>query len=117
MDIKEFVQNTLEQIAQGVAEARISFKACGGEINPSKYNYSNSSSVDTIIINSTHKQTAVSMVEFDLMVAEEKTTDKGLKASVVLNVIGAHGGWEKNVSGSNVNRVKFSVPVVMPSQG
>jgi len=105
MELHEFVRETLTQIINGVVEAQNSqiVRDNNAEIIP----YSVSSSNSKI----TNRD-----IEFDVVVSaqSENSTKAGL--GVFVGPIGAGTQAKINSNDSMQNRVKFSIPIVFPTQ-
>lgn len=114
MDLKEFVSQTLMQIAAGVKNAQADVTSLGGEINP----HINTSIAEL------GKQgflwaggRLAQVVQFDvaLTVAEGAGTKGGIGVFVGAVSLGSAG--ESKSENTSVSRVKFSVPLVLPRSG
>ena len=93
MDVKEFVSKTLLQIVEGVQEA-ISQNPTNARINPSN--------------SFAH---ALKQVEFD--VAITATDERDASGGIKVGGIGAD--LQSKSRDGSVSRIKFTVPVVLPS--
>lgn len=113
MDLQEFVSGTLKQIVDSVIEANKYLKGKGGKINPFL-----SGDIEFILKKGhlvTDNNRSVHMVEFD--VALTATEGKGTKSGigVFLGSVGLGSQGQSNQENSSTSRVKFSVPVSLPS--
>jgi hypothetical protein len=95
MDLQTFVRDSLVQIINGVREAQAKEGELGDRINPKQGGWK------------------IQDVEFDVALTVEKKTGGGLK--VVAGVFGGEGGHHREQS--EVSRVKFVVPLVLPIAG
>lgn len=114
MQLKEFVQQTLIQICQGIAEAQKDCDLNGALINPIG------------IINSgtrmeVHRGSAgrnlplpVSNVSIEAAIEGVSSDTAGGHAGINVSFAGVNLGGDHADSLSTVNRVSFSVPVVFP---
>ncbi len=110
MELKEFVAETLKQVVEGVAQAQQDVKELGATINPKGVVYQQGQSY----VSPSSRKT-IQMIDFDISLAETESTQAGGRIAVFFGTVagGAHGKAE---SGSNaMNRVKFSVPIVLPT--
>lgn len=112
MELKEFVAETLTQILEGVSNAHSKAKELGGEVNPHLMSDHKEMSKYGILWAGGQ---AAPVVQFD--VALTVVEGSGVKAG-----IGVFGGainigtsGESTNENTSVSRVKFSVPVVLPS--
>ena len=117
MELQEFVAETLSQIIHGVKSAQQTSSEVGAMINPAipniqfmkKSHISTEAKADGI-------GNMVLFVEFDTAVTV--TEGDGVNAKAGINVFGSNIGigiGTKDES-STVSRIKFKVPVVLPSQ-
>lgn len=115
MDLKEFVRETLVQIATGVKDAQSEVRAMGGIVNPATQNPSTSGNSYFASVDELHH---VFLVDFDVAVTVAENT--GTNAQAKLNVatilsLGA-GGQSANSSAAS-NRLTFKVPLALPLDG
>jgi len=120
MDLKDFVKNSLAQIAEGIIDANEELKETDAIVNPAE-----------IVVNTENSQAygrtrapgkasdptrVVEKVEFDVAVTvqEGEATNAGIKVSVMSIGLGA-GGESTSQSGSQ-SRIKFIVPMVFPTK-
>ena len=111
MELNKFVQQTIEQIIEGVSNSQNYAKEKGAFVNPSNLNY--------------HKDGKQNY--YDHPIPQEITFDVGLTSSTsggstegIGVFLGSISLGKKNESGtenSAITKVKFSVPVVLPSGG
>ena len=110
MELKTFVSETLKQIVEGVKQAQEDVKDMGATVNPPSTAYAEKQ----LYVTDYNKRT-VQIIDFDISLTETEATQTGASIGVFFGSVGlgAHGKAE---TGSNaMNRVKFSVPVVLPS--
>jgi len=110
MKLQDFVSETLEQIIHGVKEAQGEAKKDGATISPDSHlSYDNKRYLF-------YGGGLVEHVEFDVAVttSEGKETKAGLGIFVV--GIGVGAGGKSDASSVSVSRIKFSVPVALPTQ-
>lgn len=110
MKLQDFVSETLKQIINGVKEAQGQAKKAGATISPDSHlSYDNKKYLF-------YAGRLVEHVEFDVAVttSEAKETKGGLGIFVV--GIGVGTGGKSDASTISVSRIKFSAPVVLPTQ-
>jgi hypothetical protein len=117
MELKEFISQTLVQIAEGISEANEQLSASDAVVNPPNVSVSNSSSnplYGTIKKDFESTFTPVQKIDFDISVTATKGsgTNGGIKIGIGTISLGSEGRSE-NENQAN-NRIKFSVPMVMP---
>jgi len=95
MELKDFVSQTITSIIEGVREAQASAQD-GAYVNPVM---------------------AARPIEFDVAVTVTETTEKkGGGGIAVAGFIKAEGGGLTSSANSSVSRIKFHVPVTLPTQ-
>lgn len=112
MELKEFVTQSLVQIVQGTEAAYEQLKETGAVINPGIH----VNAVTDKMVRSTSGYSAVIPVEFDvaLTIEENAKTEGGGKLNVVFSSIG--GNAQSSITSSAVSRIKFAVPIQLPSR-
>ncbi len=114
MELKEFVAQTLQQIVEGVKEAQNSVSQLGATINPNGAFPNQRGDVIHIIAGEPSSTRTVQQVEFDIALGETGGSSAGGRIGVIFANIGFAGGSKTETGTSAMNRVKFSVPVVLP---
>ena len=109
MELREFVRSTLLEIISGVSDAQ---KALIEEDSTAVVNAL--ASRPEIKRYSQRGTRLLEMVEFDVALTVTETTDKGIggRLSIAAASIGTQRG--ASVENSEVSRVRFQVPVVLP---
>lgn len=101
MELKDFVTETLCQIAEGTIAARKRAEACGALVNPAPEDHAG-------------RQPAV--VQFDVAVsASSDATSTATGGLAVWGTFDASGSRESNLSHSTASRITFSIPMVLPT--
>lgn len=121
MDLKDFVKESIIQIAKGIEEANEQLKDSEAMVNPmyiityseEAQSYGRTSERDAEISNPDSK--IVQKVDFDVAVVAEvgKQGTAGGKLSIASIGFGAEGKTES--SNKSESRIKFSIPVVFPT--
>lgn len=113
MDLKEFVSSVLTQIVDGVREAQSGRGIESGLINPNLFASQGALHEKGHLV-SRHGQ-LVQNVEFDVaLTVNEGTQTKG-GIGVFVGTVGLGSQGQSDKSASSVSRVKFSVPLSLPS--
>ena len=112
MDLKEFVSQTLTQIAEGIAEAQKGAAPSGAWISP--VGSSLPDRPGATVVKSPNGDRYLDSVHFDVAVSASE--DKAGKAGAQLRILTVGIGADANTSTHNasVSRVQFSVPVSWP---
>ncbi len=114
MDLKEFIKTALVDIVEGIEEAKSELDKRANHICPPMGSaYANKFEIQLNSFNGIYYQQA----EFDVAVTVENTTDGGAKAGIkVLGFIEANVGRNTSSNSSTISRIKFHVPIGLPSK-
>ena len=113
MDLKDFVSETLVQIATGVKDAQAKVKELGGTVNPSlNCGHEVASKLGFLY---TRDSAMAPVVQFDvaLTVTEGTGTKGGI--GVFAGAVNLGSSGQSNNEQSSVSHVKFSVPLTLPA--
>ena len=113
MELKDFIKSTISQVIDAVEELNEQYEEKDAVINPSSP-YKQGQDVRSVDTRTGKRQ--VAEIEFDLTVSVDESKGTGGKVNVLACVIG--GDVSKTVSqgNSSVSRVKFTVPVMLPTR-
>lgn len=112
VELSEFISGTLTQLIDGIAKAQEHARKNNAMIIPSTMFYS-----DFDKLSRTKDEDLVHIVEFDIALAvEENKQLKGGIGIVVPEISMGYQGTIKKHKNIN-NRVQFSIPIILPSQG
>jgi hypothetical protein len=110
MELKDFVAETLKQIVEGteIAQKEVKDKKAviGPRIKPG--------GSGTFVATDDGYNFAVQMIDFEVSLTETKETSKSGKIGVLFSPIGAGAQAKSETEISALNRVKFSVPMILP---
>lgn len=109
MELKHFIQEAIENIVEGVVAAQTSIRDKGAEINPRKVQFRENGQWNN------HNSGMPRFVEFDVGLTSANKTGSAEGIGVFLGSISL---GKKNTEGAEhvaVTRLKFSVPLVLPS--
>jgi len=113
MELKQFISETLTQILCGISEAQKVAREHGGAINPPLLPI-HPGPIDGSIRDGAG--TVAQIIGFDIAItASEGTATRG-GVGVVAGVFTLGSAGSSQDSNTTVSRVKFSVPVVLPTQ-
>ncbi len=111
MELKEFVAETLVQIAGGIEEAQQRLKESGSEAKVNPYMTKNDS--EKWVTGGRRKN--VEVVEFDVAIlASEGTETKAGVGLTVASLLKLDAGGRSNQSSGTESRIKFKVPASFP---
>lgn len=113
MDLKDFVGETLKQIIDGVITAQQHAGQAGAAVNPDKL-FTSEAAPGQMFVG--HNALPANAVDFDVLVSTAQ--DDKAKGGVGLFVgpIGVGAQGEAGSASSTSNRIKFSVPILLPRQ-
>lgn len=111
MELKDFVAETLKQIVDGVILAQKDISEKGACINPSGIGKADTG----LLYASLQKAKTVQLVDFDIsLVATEGNEAKG-GIGVFVSGFGVGIQGKSDTASSATNKVRFSVPIRLPS--
>lgn len=118
MNLRDFIRETLSEIADGVAEADEKVAARGGAVNPRDVVANKSGEGPYGYYAEDKKGTyrrAVESIEFDVVVsaAEGKETKGGI--AIHVGAIGVGSAGKSDQSSSSQSRIKFRIPMLLPN--
>lgn len=114
MDLKEFISETLVQIVSGVADAQEKAASVGGKVSPNLRGGQTALGSHGFLF---AEGGAAQVVQFDVaLTVKEGTGTKG-GIGIVAGVVSLGSTGQSNTENSSVSRVKFGVPIVLPSAG
>jgi hypothetical protein len=110
MHLKEFVKDALVEIIQGIKAAQDQ-PGAGGYIAPEGVG-DHEFPRDGGVLNS--QMIVSTVVKFDVAVTAESSVDGGGGAKLRIAIVEANLGASGNSKNTQVSRIQFSVPLVMP---
>lgn len=122
MELREFIKSSLVEISRGVLDASTELEDTNAIVSPENFQVNSDSSqafgrtkTGSNAMDPTNGTRIVHKVDFDIavLVDESDKTKAGIKISVMS--IGLSGGGESTTKSGSTSRIKFSVPIVMPS--
>lgn len=117
MDLKDFVRESLVQIAQGISEANTALAGTSAVVNPHNVQaYSTDAKAYGRLNNAFNEKDAlVELVEFDVAVTTEAGTQTGGGIRIAVASIGIGTEGKSTGSQSRESRIKFKIPMAYPS--
>ena len=112
MELKDFVSESLKQIIDGVNEAKRYADENGARINPERqiHNSNNASSRKDAKNGAT-----IETVDFDVAVTVTEGTQTKGGIGVCTGIVGLGSQGQSEAANSSVSRLRFAVPLVLPS--
>jgi hypothetical protein len=114
MELKDYIKETLTQIIQGVSEAQKFAAENNSKINPSNVQLFYKG--DNPIYSDKNNNNYAQIIDFDIAITVTEGNNNKGGVGVFFGTFGAGGQIENQQMNSNVNRIKFSVPVFLPKQ-
>lgn len=102
MELREFISETLKNIIDGIQDAQ---------------DYADTTKGTGTIVPQLPAGSGSIEVQFDVAVLAEKSTTAEGKAGISVFSVGASAGAETESMSSTASRIKFPVPVNLPTQG
>lgn len=112
MELKQFIHETLVQIAQGVHEAQRGVASTGARISPATD--ANSAAVRERFVY-VPRVGFVEKVTFDVAVTTTESESSSGGAGILVASIGLGVRGESGAASEAVSRISFSIPVLLPS--
>ncbi len=113
MELKEFIRETLAQIAAGVEASQIEVRDAGGYVNPAYR--AEKQEHDKSHFGSLTSGQNIFLVDFDVTVTVIEATETEGKAKLnVAGILNLGTGGQSNASSTAINRINFKVPLAMP---
>jgi hypothetical protein len=112
MNLQEFISETIRQIIDGVVSSQEHAQKCGAYVNPTM-----AAGVGAFAINKDKDWVPEPRtIEFD--VAVTTSNSQGIQGGMGIFVADVGVGYKakQGIVGSEISHVKFSIPVVLPSQ-
>jgi hypothetical protein len=113
MDLKEFTRQTLVQIIEGVAAAKVETREREFDlVNPKANEFSAGRSEGKYL--STENGKPILMVKFDVAITTDRSSEAKAGAGIRIAGIGFGGDMSGSDRDTSVSRVSFEVPLVFP---
>ena len=113
MELKEFIRETLAQIAAGVEGAQTEVRDAGGFVNPA--HRAGKQEQDKSHFGSLTSGQNIFLVDFDVTVTVIEATETEGKAKLsVAGFLNLGTGGQSNASSTATNRISFKVLLAMP---
>ena len=110
MELKQFISNTLAEIAEGVNNAKPIYDSMGGIVNPRDFTYP---SKDLSHFYIQDKRYFPSYIEFEVALTQDKSSKSSGGIGVLLGSISAGGKTGTEEAMTALTKIKFTIPVVL----
>ena len=113
MELKDFVRDTLSQLVEGVCAAQKIAGEKGAFVMPDAFGGVHSGTSLTIL-----RETGgiVTSVEFDVALTTGSSSETRGGIGVFLGSVGLGSQGRSSAEASSLSRIKFQVPIVLPTQ-
>jgi len=113
VELKEFIKESLIQIAEGIEAAQTEVRDCGGFVNPA--HRTNSKESHQSHFGSLSNGQNIFLVDFNVAVnvAEDSGTNASAKIKVA-SLLELGAGGKSNNSSSASSKIEFKVPLALP---
>ena len=115
MELKEFITNTLSQIAEGVKDAQVIYKNVGGVVNPNGLKQVEGGipyGKTTPIHGEAH---LLCNVQFEVSLTNDSGSNKSGGIGVLFGALSIGGKAGEEEKQSSLTKVRFNIPVKLPS--
>jgi hypothetical protein len=122
MELKDFIKSSLCQIAEAILDANEELNGTDAVVNPTRMQtHTNNSQAygrtvkdgdDTYL----SKTRIVEKVEFDVSVTTDAETQANGGVKISIASVSLKAGGQSNDKAGSESRIKFSIPMVFPSQ-
>jgi hypothetical protein len=110
MKLDEFITQTINQIIDGVAASQEHAVEKAAWINPPII-------ASRVMSLPESNLSPAQPIEFDIAITTTKTSEAKGGAGIFVAGVGIGAQAEAGTAGMNVSRIKFTIPVILPSQG
>lgn len=116
MELKDFISDTLVQIAEGVKSAQSEYKSLGGKVNPSGMKQVNGDVAWGKSIPIHGEASLLCEVKFEVALTSEEKDNNAGGIGVLFGALSIGGKSENQNNVSSITNVRFNIPVCLPQQ-
>ena len=113
MKLQEFVSETLKEIIAGVKESQKYAESEGAWVSPRMFTRGDKTSI-RYLADKDHAN--IEQIEFDVAVTSTEGSATEAGAGIFVAAIGLGAKGKSDASSSSVSRIKFSIPLGLPTQ-
>ena len=117
MDLKDFIQETLSQIAEGIRLADAAVIEHGAAVNPANVVTNKSGDGPYGFLATDGARTyrrAVESIEFDVVITANEGKESKGGLGIHVGAIGVGASQKNDNSNSTASRIRFRVPMMLP---
>lgn len=114
MQLKQFISETLIQIADGVSEAKPHFEELGGTVNPREFDEVTGEVISAKYRSGRNNIRLLCNVQFEVALTSDNSTEGKAGIGVFWGEIGIGAKNAESARDVSFNKVKFNVPIQLP---
>jgi hypothetical protein len=116
MKLDKYVEETIKQVITGIGAAKSFGEQHNAHVNPASASFSSGSNTSVIYCSNTG--VPIQEIKFDIVVSvnEGSTETEAPEITVGSATVAGHNSTTET-SNSSVNRIQFSIPVLLPISG
>ncbi|WP_336704449.1 hypothetical protein [Chryseobacterium indologenes] len=111
MELKTFISDVLNDVAEGISNSKEKYKELGGFVSP-EFKSPTGIKRSLEVYNDHYKE--ISTIEFEINLTNEEKAGNASGIGVMLGSINLGAKKDSNSSENIATRIKFSVPVIFP---
>lgn len=116
MELKDFVEESLVQIARGIEAASKALEDTNAHINPKNIHVNGDNRQNYGRLDNTRQYNpVVELVEFDVAVHASEGKETNGKIGISVGSLGLGAGGKSQETSRSESRIKFKIPVVFPT--
>ncbi|MGH6668636.1 hypothetical protein R3O55_012735 [Bacteroides hominis] len=109
MELKDFIKDTVSQIAEAVTELN-GETSIPMTVNPAKTEFLNGKQ----FLNMGFSKSYLTNIDFDLTLSLSEGKGNNAKVGVFASVIGIGASSNENAKNESISKIKFTLPVLLP---
>lgn len=116
MELKEFISETLTQIAEGVKDAQENVAPLGAKVNPANVSSFEGNAPHCKGAGTNHAR-VLCEVEFNVALTNDRTTANGSGIGILFGAVSLGGKHDASDKNTTLTSIKFNVVMELPKQG
>lgn len=113
MELKEFITDTVSQIAEAVTELNKKNAVTGLAVNPAVPEGGMRTNEKLHLLDC---DCSLTNIEFNLSLTTSENKGSGAKVGVFASIVGAGASSSENAQSESVSKIRFSLPVLLPTK-
>jgi hypothetical protein len=119
MDLRNFIKETLVQIAQGIDDASQALEGSTAIVNPRSVigaHGTNDAKVYGYVAKDKNMRQAVQSINFDVAISVAKGTETKGGVGLMVGAVALGSQGKSDASNTSQSRIQFTIPMVLPTQ-